>query len=138
MSSLSDNFGVMPASVGRDLFRHIYREGNGEADLLTHRAREGLCQLRDNTFEYLSGTEKPTGLRGYFDGGVDADGGVGCGWVLWCTFEGNARAGPPQWYRVADESFCIAPGTTVTDSELSAVEQLILAIHRFIWCRAVT
>ena len=77
--------GVRPSSWGRDFTKHEYREGNARADALTHRAREGDCfywlsperAFPDYNRQYF----ELIGLRGKYDGGVDASG-VGIGWWL--------------------------------------------------------
>ena len=84
--------------------------------------------------EIVVGNKRITGLRGYFDGGVSSLG-VGCGWLLECTIDlAGSPVGVPSWTRVASGSFCLAPGATVTDAEMSAAEALVQAVHRLVWC----
>ena len=149
--------GVRTSSWGADFVKHEYREGNERADRLTHRAREGDCfrwldlfsngcYPPEDWFDY-----KVIGLRGKFDGGVDATG-VGIGWWLQVGLshvspeplpplhahlskrqrvEYSAYSPPPPlsitWRDVGECAAILPPHCTITDAELSALEGLLEA-----------
>jgi len=83
MYELSCRANIRAASVGRDIYRHEYREDNTRADELTHLAREGRTfysnQVACSPIEsqYLI----HVAYRGACDGGVDGNG-CGCGFWL--------------------------------------------------------
>ena len=60
-----DQNAVTPMGNHLDLFQHIYRDWDGEAYYLTHKAMEDGPTW--NTFEIK---EKFDAIRAYFDGGV--------------------------------------------------------------------
>ena len=141
---------IRPAAWGKNFCKHIYREGNERADLLTHDAREGRAQF---TFPPLCPTfmaqHELISLRGHYDGGVDATG-TGIGYWLEAgflplysqfsyppnkrqclsSFSSPSSPGPVDplvWRDVAVVSRALPPGSTVTEAELSALEGLLEA-----------
>ena len=141
---------IRPAAWGKNFCKHIYREGNERADLLTHDAREGRAQF---TFPPLCPTfmaqHELISLRGHYDGGVDATG-TGIGYWLeagflpsypqlshpsdmrpgFSSFSASSSQGsvdPIVWMDVAVVSRALPPGSTVTEAELSALEGLLEA-----------
>ncbi len=71
---------VTAANLGENFAMHVYREGNVDADVLTHVARYSgfyswvdLCKIQN---------QKNSALRGNFDGGR-CEKGAGAGWILW-------------------------------------------------------
>ena len=148
--------GVRPSSWGRDFTKHEYRESNGRADALTHKAREGGC------FRYLYPERafpicdrqyfELIGLRGKYDGGVDASG-VGIGWWLQVglipisfhlphspqhehvskrarlayLYPQTSTSCPILWRDVGECADCLPASSTITDAELSALEGLLEA-----------
>ena len=134
-----------PAAWGKNFCKHIYREGNERADLLTHDAREGRAQF---TFPPLCPTfmaqHELISLRGHYDGGVDATG-TGIGYWLEAGFlpsypphmrpnfsfssfsSSQGSVDPIVWIDVAIVSRALPPGSTVTEAELSALEGLLEA-----------
>ena len=58
--------GCRPLTMGHDLYNHVFRDWNGEADKLVHRARNG------DPFSFSEIISDPSrGLRGNWDGGRD-------------------------------------------------------------------
>ena len=152
------SLGVRPSSWGRDFTKHEYRESNGRADTLTHRAREGdcFCWLSlDRAFPtYDRQYFEIIGLRGKYDGGVDASG-VGIGWWLQIglipisfhlphstslrdehvskrarisyLYPQTSTSCPILWRDVGECAACLPASSTITDAELSALEGLLEA-----------
>ena len=130
---LSSKYNVRPPSFGSDLVRHEYREANGRADHLTHDARNGniYTSMCTTLSPYHRAVKYPAAYRAMFDGGVSADG-VGCGFWIQCgLLPLNIEASPfgdmIQWIDVCESSFAIDPTSSVTDAELTAVENCLEA-----------
>eukprot|EP00959_Pyramimonas_sp_CCMP1952_P298507 6244003-Pyramimonas_sp.AAC.1 len=75
METWCNQYPTRPPVWGDDLWRHIYREGNEEADELTRGARESPT----NSYVYKNTTDLKNGetlaaLRGHFDGGRSVSG----------------------------------------------------------------
>ena len=104
--------GVVPAGDGEDFFRYVPRELNDRADALTHLAREEGTRA-----ELPRWTERPTTLRGQWDGGKDATG-AAQGWWL-------QRDGPPAWKEAGWQAEALDPASTVTQCELKAAVSLL-------------
>eukprot|EP00959_Pyramimonas_sp_CCMP1952_P010887 228136-Pyramimonas_sp.AAC.1 len=84
IDTLAKSCGVQAASLGRRIFKWVYREDNTSADELTHRARHGGCETRfRHDFPSLVKAIAILidAIRGSFDGGRSYLG-VGCGWQI--------------------------------------------------------
>lgn len=146
LDGMSSMYGVRPAEAGRDLLKHEYREWNEKANVLTRQAREG----RQFQTEYLSllphemSLCEPCLIRAGFDGGACRLG-AGCGaWIqiglrsryhnLWDS-SGYSNTPPPQiiYKEVLATAFLLEDGSTVTDTELSAVECVIDVLPRVLY-----
>ena len=127
------NYLVRPPSLGSDIVRHEYREGNERADDLTHVAREGgptSSNLPHTLLPYERDLYRLSHLRGAFDGGVSCEG-SGCGcwldaiYVLLPQFHAYPDLPRELTRKIVEEAFTISPESTVTDTELSALEALV-------------
>ena len=146
-------FGIRPPSWGRDFVKHIFREGNGEADRLTHEAREGNV-FRNLYPEHIWRAHvcdnfRCIGLRGSFDGGVCPQG-VGAGWRLQIgyvprfldstepehvakrarvtsLFPHSSSPCPIFWETVGECATALPSDCSITDAELAGLEGLLKA-----------
>ena len=67
--NMLDKTDLRPMADHMDMFQHVYREWNREADRLTHEAREkGVIW---NSYVMGKG-ERVEAMRGFFDGGVSS------------------------------------------------------------------
>ena len=101
---------ALPRHCSAEWARHVYRELNAEADELANRhyfKYQQYCSV--DGFRYF---------RIYFDGSV-SDGGAGGGWVLYGSRHLTTDA-PEDWSKIADLSFGLRVGATVTAAELEA------------------
>ena len=144
LAELTSCFNISSPVKGGHLIRHEYREANGRADELTHKARAGInficysftpppcppdLSLYGN-YTISTNTIIPVvALRGAFDGGVSSEG-VGSGWWLQSTSSLGAH---PDWHDCGFGCFPLRSHCTVCDAELSAVESLVDAISRVLW-----
>ena len=137
---LCEQYSIVPSDWGRNLIRHEYREANGRADRLTHIARLGNTYTNESfrLSPYDIAVRYPACYRAMFDGGVSAEG-VGCGfWIqvgllpLRDEYVGTADSQRLVWRDVCEACFCIDPTSTVTDAELSAVENCFHAVERVV------
>ncbi len=145
-------FNLRPAALGREIWRHEFREDNTRADELTHEARHGRTFYRTHCYLYPFETYLvPFAIRGGFDGGVDQQG-SGCGFWLQIGLI-NTQCNPSEigiasartvgpfpaghefavssavplvWRDVAEAAWLLE-GATVTECELSAAEALLSA-----------
>jgi len=142
---LSQQFNIVPPSAGSNLIRHEYREANDRADRLTHLARQGQNYIIEqfDLSPYKRAVKYPACYRAMFDGGVSAEG-VGCGfWIQAgllpirdeCVAKADRRL---EFVDVCEASFCIDPSSSVTDAELSAVENCMDAVEKVITYRQHT
>ena len=136
LDGLCSFFGARPAAAGYDIFKHDFREWNTKADILTHQAREGhIIHHECSLFHHQYETEfyTPAAVRAGFDGGV-CELGSGCGaWVqvgLRPRYWDRGSQEQLIWKDVFISAFCLPAGSTVTDTELSAAEQIIELLPR--------
>ena len=65
-----DKTDLRPTADHLDMFQHVYRKWNQEADRLTHVAREKGVTWNSNVMEKRARIEA---VRGFFDGGVSSE-----------------------------------------------------------------
>ena len=117
-------------AAGMDIWTHIMREHNWEADALTHLARE-----EGDTCEFYDAEDQVDVVWGSFDGGKDEQA-TATGRTIWT---GKLREGPRggwhqdadfEWQRAARGGHRCLNGETATSVELAAAEALYDALER--------
>ena len=116
---------MRPRMKHLDLFRHVYREGNKEADAL---ATQGVMGNHAEV-TYNVCNLKPKYIRGAFDGGSRGDR-TGYGWFIDVADQQDS-SGRPRWQRYISVSVPLR-GATVMCAELVAGSQLATAISQLI------
>jgi len=138
--SICNQFKIYSPESGRDIWKWVYREGNGEADHETHVAREGLATT-DVRWDYNTlnsicmGHYSVHAVRGSFDGGR-CELGTSCGWVIDIFISSNLSSSslppglpPNRWHPgVARRAFMIPSHCTVTQAELAASQSLLSGV----------
>ena len=130
---MSREHGIVGATVGGDIGKHVYREGNQRADELTHIARQG--NLENDATTELRGYHIHA-LRGGFDGGVDKDG-AGAGYWLEGLIQATADHplyGPfaymdrKAWVTLREKAFMLDHNVSAMHAEFEALSSLCEAI----------
>ena len=119
------NYNARCPSLGANLWKHIYREGNTQADQLTWDARNNNVHKTYNRYYILNNRSSISSIWGCWDGGVSELGSAG-GYHI---SVGDARG---CWHQVASEAFLLQAGSTVTEAELSAAERLSGAVLKIL------
>ncbi len=138
LDGLCSSYNIRPPAPGMDLIRHDFREWNTRADVLTHQAREGQISSSEcspYTHDYETEFYVAAAIRAGFDGGVSSE---GCGCGCWIDIGLKPRywdrRDPAQliWKSVFERAWLISPTTTVTDTELSALECIVTALPQVV------
>ena len=134
LDAMQSWYNIRPPEAGRDIITHTFREWNQRADYLTHEAREGrpcdyfsesLIALESNLISDCKYV--PCLVKAGFDGGVCAKGSA-CG--VWVEIGLRAPNGHIIMRDVFVECWLLHPTSTVTDTELSALERIIDVLPR--------
>ena len=110
IQSMVELFGIRPRSDDADWGRHIFRELNCEAD--------ALAGVHRFAFQEHSCDTNWVAYRLFFDGSC-TESGAGGGWVLYGSrhvFHDSLH----EWEKLADLSFALGTGATVTAAELES------------------
>ena len=105
-----------------EMFRHIYRELNSEADALAGRA--------ENSGALLTNAPPPRFLRLMFDGSRTSSK-AGGGWILYGAPE-ILRDEPNEWKVLAWQSFVFPARVSITAAELEAVFAGVTFLHSYL------
>ena len=143
LDSVCTECNVQTPAPGCDLWKHLYREGNKRADLLTWELRNKPNTNRKHVrLENLCNTcETLIAVRGSFDGGVSSIGSGGDWWLdgefadtasCMLARQGCDCSVPVCRRPLAEEAFGLHPGATVTECELEAAERLASAAAEII------
>ena len=110
LQDLAVDVGLRPRLDDADWSRHVFRELNQEADAQAtrhaHSYTEHSCERGSLHFRF------------FFDGSCSSTGSGG-GWVFYGTAGAKTDA-PEEWVRIAELSFPLQKGATVTAAELEA------------------
>ena len=85
---------ITTSNPGSDIFKHVYREWNTEADELTWHARK-----QNKVWQGVNLKRKPIAIRGHFDGGVSPEE-TAIGWQIEVAFD-LTRELEPRFHTVA-------------------------------------
>ena len=117
---------VRPPNWGDDLWRHIYREGNEEADLLTWRARESPSRhYMYKDIKTLQNKETLAALRGHFDGGKSESGSAVGFWLQGLIVDRESRTS--EWRTLQETGTLLEHDASAMETEFLAALQLFAA-----------
>ena len=114
---------------GCDVWSHMMREFNAEADNLTHMARD-----TGNLQQVWRMDQRPDVLWGSFDGGRDEKKGAATGWTVWAgirniwRYDGLYTDADLDWTKIAQGATARPTSETSTSAELAAAAELAGAI----------
>ena len=137
LHTLHTEYRLQGSGAGKNIGKHVYREGNERADTLTHIARTGdMEEDHSETFcEY-----DLFALRGAFDGGVDEEG-AGAGWWLeglvkastsHPIFGSFAELDRKQWVLIRQKAFGLPADRSAMSAEFQALSSLCEAVSQVI------
>ena len=112
-----------------DLFQHIFREWNQEANQLTHVAREKGATW--NSFVIEEGAQIEA-VRCHFDGGAKCRGQIrnrlGSAYVMQIAEKIEEELSNMKWKTLIEDAKILLEGSTVTQAECTAASEAALAI----------
>ena len=114
-----------PRTPSATWFRHVYREGNTEADKL---AKLALSLDKTKTWEYPHLMRRAHRMRGFFDGAKTE---TRCGYGFFIQIQG-----PPdwKWQNVHIESAPLPSDTTTIGAELSGATNMTATMRKLARC----
>ena len=132
-----DKTDIRPMGDYLDMFHHIYREWNQEADRLTHVAREKGATW--NSYTHEAG-ERIEAVRCFFDGGVSSactdkiKNRVGSAYVIQIAGQIEEDRHKMKWKTITDVAKILPNSATVTQAECTAAVDAAKAICSLARC----
>ena len=124
---LLDQTDIVLMSDHLDIYQHIYRDWNGDADYLSHKARE-----EGPAWKAFQTKERIEAIRVYFDGGVSHEedkkvkNRVCPGWLIQVAEAIGKQIGL-QWKRVGEVARVVVDEATIIEVELMTATEPVLS-----------
>ena len=129
--NILDKVDIRPMADHLDMFQHVYREWNQEADRLTHVAREKGATWNS----YAKGrAEKIEPVRSFFDGGVSSGGNSssknkkGSACVIQVAERIEEYASQMKWKTIIEVARVLPNDASVTQAECTATVKAAKAV----------
>ena len=126
MQHWCDTYQIRPPNWGTDMWRHVFREGNEEADQLTWKARESpehhYMYKNMNSLRY---NEHLAALRGHFDGGRSVSGSAVGFWLQGLFVDRGSRVS--VWRTLQETGRMLEHDASAMETEFLAALQLLEA-----------